>query len=60
MDRNTDVCAMQITTNSTGVNPEDNPQLKPGAKDSIGGENSTVPFEPMQKITGPFGASNKM
>lgn len=45
----------KITSNE-GVNPEDNPQLKPGAKDSIGREqNVTERFETSFSPKGPFG-----
>lgn len=45
MDRNTDVVKINPTS-LKGVNPWDNPQLKPGAKDSISGENNIQPFAP--------------
>lgn len=45
MDRKTDVLKYNPKPNE-GVNPFDNPQLKPGAKDSISGENVIQPFAP--------------
>jgi hypothetical protein len=43
-----------------GVNPQENPQLKPGAKDSIGSQsNSLTPFSGSSKISGPFGGEKK-
>lgn len=45
MDRKTDVFNMKITSNE-GVNPFDNPQLKPGAKDSLSGTNTTEQWAP--------------
>lgn len=43
-----------------GVNPQDNPQLKPGAKDSVGSEsNSLTPMSGTSKISGPFGGEKK-
>lgn len=59
MDRNSDVPGMKITSND-GKEVRDTTLLKPGAKDSLSGENSTVPFEPSQSLKGPWGGSNKM
>lgn len=45
-----------------GVNPEENPQLKPGAKDSVGGQsNNMVPFSGSVDIgkMGGFGGEKK-
>jgi hypothetical protein len=44
-----------------GVNPQDNPQLKPGAKDSIGTEsNKLVPFSAgASGVSGPYGGEKK-
>lgn len=43
-------------SSNKGVNPQDNPQLKPGAKDSVGHQsNELTPFSGSGKITGPFG-----
>lgn len=43
-----------------GVDPQDNPQLKPGAKDSIGGEsNSLTPMSGTSNLSGPWGGEKK-
>ncbi len=45
-----------------GVNPTENPQLKPGAKDSVGSQsNDLTPFSGSASVKsmGPFGGENK-
>lgn len=58
MNRNTDVVNMKITSNE-GVNMQDNKQLKPGAKDSLGGTNTTEAWTPSASaktaVKGPLG-----
>lgn len=49
---------MKITSNE-GVNMQDNPQLKPGAKDSLTGTNVTEAWSPSEKVAGPFGGEKR-
>ena len=49
-------------SSNKGVNPQDNPQIKPGAKDSIGSQsNDLTPFSRTANVAGmgPFGGKNK-
>ena len=49
-------------SSNKGVNPQDNPQIKPGAKDSIGSQsNDLTPFSGTANVAGmgPFGGKNK-
>ena len=49
-------------SSNKGVNPQDNPQLKPGAKDSVGRESNTLtPLTGSVSIKGMvgFGGENK-
>ena len=51
MDRKTDVVNMKITSND-GENVEDTTLLKPGAKDSLSGDNVTESFEGSVSVKG--------
>lgn len=58
MDRKTDPRFKSDFGGNKGVNPQDNPQLKPGAKDSVGSESNVMtPFSGSVDIgkMGPFG-----
>ena len=62
MDRKTDIINMS-DPGKGGVNPFDNPQLKPGAKDSLSGENQLTPFAPsasVQSVAGKPGGMKKV
>lgn len=62
MDRKTDPRNVADFSSNKGVNPQDNPQLKPGAKDSIGKQSNVMtPFSGSVDIgkMGPFGGMNK-
>lgn len=51
MNRSTDVINMKITSNE-GVTMHDNPQLNPGAKDSLSGTNTTEAWTPSASAKG--------
>lgn len=47
-------------SSNKGVNMQDNPQLKPGAKDSVGSQsNELKPFSGASKLSGPYGGEKK-
>jgi hypothetical protein len=47
-------------SSNKGVLPWENPQLKPGAKDSVGSESNTLkPLSGTSNLKGPFGGEKK-
>ena len=47
-------------SSNKGVDARDNPQIKPGAKDSVGSEsNNMVPLSSSMSYSGPFGGENQ-
>jgi len=62
MDKDSDPRFMSDFSINKGVNPEDNPQLKAGAKDSVGSQsNDLTPFSGSVSVSkmGPFSGENK-
>lgn len=62
MDRKSDPRGMSNFSANQGVNPQDNTQLKPGAKDSVGSQsNDLTPFAGSVDVAkmGPFGGLAK-
>jgi hypothetical protein len=59
MNRQTTIETMKVSAND-GRNVSDTTLLKPGAKDSLSGENSTVPFSGSVSVAKmkPFGGLN--